>query len=298
MESQTSIIKNFIAGGVGGASAILVGQPFDIIKLRLQTQPKPTPGQRPLYTGTWDCLIKTIRAERFFGLYKGMSVPLMMTTPITAVCFTGFSLGKMLQQGNSKEPLTSMQILYAGILAGLFASTLTAPAERVKILLQAQTAALGTKLSKGPFDVAKGLYREGGIGSLYRGMVPTVFREVLGCGCYFPSYLLIRRGLASENENEEFSPLRIICAGGTAGVISWTVGIGPDVVKSRLQIAPEGKYPNGMRSVVAEMFRKEGPTSLFKGIGPVLIRAFPGNGALFLGYETANKFMNWVAPDL
>ncbi|XP_064108421.1 mitochondrial carnitine/acylcarnitine carrier protein-like [Macrobrachium nipponense] len=298
METQTSIIKNFIAGGVGGASAILVGQPFDIIKLRLQTQPKPAAGQSPLYTGTWDCIVKTIRTERFVGLYKGMSVPLMMTTPITAVSFTGFTFGKKLQQGSSEEPLTLRQITYAGMLAGLFTSTLTTPAERVKILLQDQAAVSGSKAYKGPFAVAKGLYRGGGIISLYRGMIPTVFRDVIGFGTYFPSYSLIRRALASENANEDLSPLQIIIAGGSAGVIGWITGIGLDVVKSRLQIAPDGKYPNGMFSVVMEMLRKEGPSSLFKGTGPVLLRAFPSNGAVFLGYETSIKFMNWLAPDL
>ena len=34
-----------------------------------------------------------------------------------------------------------------------------------------------------------------------------------------------------------------------AGVFNWLVSLPADVLKSRLQIAPEGKYPNGIRDV-------------------------------------------------
>lgn len=29
-------------------------------------------GKIPIYTGAWDCAVKTVRKEGFFGLYKGM----------------------------------------------------------------------------------------------------------------------------------------------------------------------------------------------------------------------------------
>ena len=38
-----------------------------------------------------------------------------------------------------------------------------------------------------------------------------------------------------------------------AGVANWIIAIPPDVLKSRYQIAPAGKYPNGIRSVFKEM---------------------------------------------
>lgn len=38
-------------------------------------------------------------------------------------------------------------------------------------------------------------------------------------------------------------------AGGLAGIANWSVCIPPDVLKSRLQTAPEGKYPGGITIV-------------------------------------------------
>jgi hypothetical protein len=48
-------------------SQVLVMQPFEIIKVRLQTQSK----EAPVYNGILDCLTKIIKNEGPLGLYKG-----------------------------------------------------------------------------------------------------------------------------------------------------------------------------------------------------------------------------------
>ncbi len=58
-----SLLKNFLSGGFGGIALVFVGQPLDLIKVRLQTMPAATPGQPALYTGMMDCARKTIARE-------------------------------------------------------------------------------------------------------------------------------------------------------------------------------------------------------------------------------------------
>ena len=41
------------------------------LQVRLQTQPKPAPGQPAMYAGTLDCVKKTVKHEGIRGLYKG-----------------------------------------------------------------------------------------------------------------------------------------------------------------------------------------------------------------------------------
>lgn len=50
-----------------GWSQVFVMQPFEIIKVRLQTQSKA----EPLYNGIVDCLTKIIKNEGPLALYKG-----------------------------------------------------------------------------------------------------------------------------------------------------------------------------------------------------------------------------------
>ena len=45
--------------------------------------------------------------------------------------------------------------------------------------------------------------------------------------------------------------------------------------------APEGTYPRGVRSVLAQLIREEGAAALFKGFVPVMLRAFPANAVRF-----------------
>jgi solute carrier family 25 carnitine/acylcarnitine transporter 20/29 len=63
--SETNVAKNFLAGGVGGACTVMVGHPFDTVKVRLQTMPTPVAGAAPLYAGTLDCFKQTIARDGF-----------------------------------------------------------------------------------------------------------------------------------------------------------------------------------------------------------------------------------------
>ena len=60
---KVSPLKEFVAGGFGGICLVATGHPLDTIKVRLQTMPKPAPGQSPMYAGTFDCAKKTVVRE-------------------------------------------------------------------------------------------------------------------------------------------------------------------------------------------------------------------------------------------
>ncbi|XP_059156158.1 mitochondrial carnitine/acylcarnitine carrier protein-like [Physella acuta] len=297
---KPSAPKDFIAGGFGGVCTVIAGHPLDTIKVRLQTMPKPAPGQPPLFTGTFDCLMKTIKKEGFFGLYKGMAAPITGVAPIFAVCFLGFGIGKRIQQKHEGEELTYPQLFKAGMLAGVFTTVIMAPGERIKCLLQIQQEAnVKDRKYKGPVDCAKKIYKEGGIRSVYRGSVATLLRDVPATGMYFTSYEWLQRILTPEgHDRSEIGIWRTLFAGGMAGIFNWSVAIPADVLKSRLQTAPHGTYPNGIRDVVKHIMKEEGVRSFYKGFTPIMLRAFPANAACFLGYEACLKFLNWAAPNL
>lgn len=113
---------------------------------------------------------------------------------------------------------------------------------------------------------------------------------------YFLTYDYIKNYFA--DENGKVSLWATIFAGGMAGINNWAIGMPADVLKSRLQTAPEGTYKNGIRDVFRELMKKEGPTALYKGVTPVMLRAFPANAACFIGFEVFMTFLNWAAPNL
>lgn len=298
MSEKSSPIKYFLSGGFGGVCTVLAGHPMDTVKVRLQTMPLPKPGETALYAGTLDCFKKTIQKEGFRGLYKGMSAPLTGVAPIFAISFFGFGLGKKLIKNDDSQVLSKPELFAAGAFSGIFTTSIMAPGERIKCLLQIQQGGTAPQKYAGMVDCARQLYSEGGIKSIYKGSVATILRDVPASGMYFMTYEVVKEALVPEDASNKMKMAATIAAGGCAGIANWLVAMPADVLKSRLQTAPEGTYPKGMRDVFKQLMEREGVTALYKGVTPVMLRAFPANAACFVGFEIAIKFLDWVAPSL
>ena len=70
---RTEPSANLLAGGLGGLASLVVGHPFDTVKVRLQTMSKDRHGQLHNYTNARDCLAKIVRQEGVSSLFRGMS---------------------------------------------------------------------------------------------------------------------------------------------------------------------------------------------------------------------------------
>ncbi|VDM96648.1 unnamed protein product [Thelazia callipaeda] len=284
------IFQNFIAGGVGGTCCVISGHPFDTIKVRLQTMTGIPSGKAPIYTGALDCLKQMIVREGFFSLYKGMAAPVLGVSPLFAIYFGGCSFGRWLQQNSPDQEMTIFQNFLSGSLAGMFTTIIMVPGERIKCLLQVQHSCSSNSSFahyKGPVDVVKTLYKEGGVSSIYRGTMATLLRDIPSSGIYLATYEYLKKLFTGDDKTKKLSVMSTLMAGGFAGIANWSLCIPADVLKSRLQTAPEGKYPKGIRSVFKETMQEEGPRALFRGFTPVMARAFPANAACFLGFEMA-----------
>nr|XP_033778596.1 mitochondrial carnitine/acylcarnitine carrier protein-like isoform X1 [Geotrypetes seraphini]XP_033778605.1 mitochondrial carnitine/acylcarnitine carrier protein-like isoform X1 [Geotrypetes seraphini] len=293
---KISPFKNFLAGGVGGICLTVAGQPLDTIKVNMQTQKKPHPGQTLLYKSTFDCFLKITASQGLRGLYKGMGAPLAGITPTMALAFFGYGLGKRLQQQSPNDNLTFPQVFAAGMMAGVFSTTVLAPLERVKCLLQVQANSAICRYS-GPVDCVCQLYMESGVQGIYKGTLLTLLRDVPATGVYFMTYEWFKVSLTPEGKSiSDLSALRILTAGGLAGICNWVVAIPVDVLKSRFQTAAKGTY-RGLVDVLREVLHEEGPRGLYKGFTAAMLRAFPANAACFFGFEMALAFLNWMLPD-
>ena len=173
------------------------------------------------------------------------------------------------------------QISAAGFFSAIPMTVITAPFERVKVLLQIQ----GQKELKpgekakynGGLDVVRQLYRQGGIRSVFRGSTATLARDGPGSAAYFATYEYVKRRLSPKDEfgkTGKLSPLAVCTAGGAAGVAMWTAVFPVDTVKSRLQGA-EGNPTVG--SVIREVYGRGGYKAFFPGFGPAMLRAVPAN---------------------
>ncbi|PQE09870.1 carnitine acyl carnitine carrier protein [Rutstroemia sp. NJR-2017a BVV2] len=316
-------LRSLAAGGFGGVCAVIVGHPFDLVKVRLQT------AERGVYKSAIDVVTKSVAKDGLArGLYAGVSAPLVGVTPmcmlylpflsscvtritawltaillkLVAVSFWGFDVGKNLVRNATStgphEPLSIAQVSAAGFFSAIPMTLITAPFERVKVLLQIQgqkTLAPGEKPKyNGGVDVVRQLYKEGGIRSVFRGSVATLARDGPGSAAYFATYEYIKRRLtpldvATGKPSGDLSLLAVTGAGACAGVAMWIPVFPVDTVKSRLQTM-EGNPTVG--GVISGLWRNGGMKAFFPGFGPALARAVPANAATFLGVELAHQAMN------
>uniref|UniRef100_A0A060TGN7 ARAD1D24816p n=1 Tax=Blastobotrys adeninivorans TaxID=409370 RepID=A0A060TGN7_BLAAD len=274
--------KSFLAGGFGGVCAVLVGHPFDLVKVRLQTS---QPGQ---YGGTLDVVKKTLAADGFRGLYRGVVAPLYGVTPMFAISFWGYDLGQRIVTSVTKPEgsLSIGQISAAGFLSAIPTTGVAAPFERVKVILQLQgQGKTQGKQFNGALDVVKHLYREGGLRSVFKGSVATLARDGPGSALYFATYEYTKRRLTPEGQTMSLGAITL--AGGLAGTAMWIPVFPIDTIKSNLQSSDK---PQSLSAVTKGIYRNGGFKAFFPGLGPALLRSFPANAATFVGVELAHSF--------
>ncbi|KAM8832045.1 mitochondrial basic amino acids transporter-like isoform 2-T2 [Spinachia spinachia] len=267
---------DFVAGCIGGAAGVLVGHPFDTVKVRLQVQSI----DKPLYRGTYHCFQSIIRQESVFGLYKGIGSPMMGLTFINAIVFG--------VQGNAMRMLahdTPTNQFFAGAAAGAIQCVICCPMELAKTRMQMQGTGekkSSRKLYKNSLDCLVRIYNREGLRGVNRGMVTTLIRETPGFGVYFLSYDVLTRGLGCE-PNDRYMIPKLLFAGGMAGIASWLSTYPVDVIKSRLQADGLGgvhQY-SGIADCVRQSVRREGYMVFTRGLTSTLLRAFPVNAATF-----------------
>lgn len=70
-------VRSLVAGGFGGVCAVVVGHPFDLVKVRLQT------AEKGVYSSAIDVVRKSVARDGLRrGLYAGVSAPLVGVTPM------------------------------------------------------------------------------------------------------------------------------------------------------------------------------------------------------------------------
>ncbi|RNF21168.1 mitochondrial carrier protein [Trypanosoma conorhini] len=88
---------------------------------------------------------------------------------------------------------------------------------------------------------------------------------------------------------KNYSVPHILLAGGCAGMAQWIVVFPLDTVKTRIQVAKKGEVL-GWTRCARWLYNTHGFAGLYRGMAPALVRAFAANGAAFMGVEATLQF--------
>lgn len=88
--------------------------------------------------------------------------------------------------------------------------------------------------------------------------------------------------------SSDLGPMQLLAAGGMAGIFAQITQLPMDTVKTRMQSQSDA---NPIYRSTLDCYRKTyaegGLGAFYKGLGPVLLRAFPANAMTFFGFEMA-----------
>ncbi|PVH21415.1 hypothetical protein CXQ85_000392 [Candidozyma haemuli] len=269
-ESLSRKVKDIAAGFVGGATQVLIGQPFDLVKIRLQTSPSGAT--------TTSIVKQVIQKEGPLAFYKGT--------------LALFSVWEHLLKYSGKSELSLWPQTYlAGAAAGLVNSPVTAPVEQLRILSQASTKSTSLQ------ETVRAIWGNQGVRGLYRGLGVTVVRECQAYGVWFMSYeWLLQTVIQSRGYKgrEDVSTPELLACGAAAGNALWLSSYPLDVIKSNVQsdkFGPESRFQGSALKAAREIWATAGARGFWKGLGPCLVRAVPCSAGTFAAVETALRVL-------
>lgn len=176
-------MSDFWAGYISGAASILIGNPLDLLKTRLQagTLPSPSPPNAALTSIALPPSPQQPLASpssRFSSLARGATAPILGYGLLNALLFASYNRTLLLLADNPSAPLSPWKVWGAGAVGGLATFVVSAPTELVKCRAQVGSGP-GAASSWG---VAREIWGREGVRGLYWGGGITSVRDAVGYG--------------------------------------------------------------------------------------------------------------------
>ncbi|WIA14231.1 hypothetical protein OEZ85_002769 [Tetradesmus obliquus] len=304
---------DILPGVSGGVARIMVGQPFDTVKTRLQVLGRGTIGAAGMppemvYNSGLDCVRKMMKSEGSSAFYKGAAAPLLGNMVLLGIHFPTFTKTRAyLEQSNAPGAFTPWKILAAGAAAGAAGSVVSTPTEHIRtkmqmvrknnILAQMKGAAAGhlnpQENYKGNWDCAKKILRNHGLRGIYSGYMSTLLRDMQGYAWFFFGYEAAIRGLAGPGRTKaDLEYWQVMGAGVMAGFGLWGSMFPIDTIKSKIQADSLSKPQfKGALDCLERSLQVEGFAGLWRGVVPAMLRAVPVNAAIFLTVEGTRQLI-------
>jgi solute carrier family 25 (mitochondrial carnitine/acylcarnitine transporter), member 20/29 len=296
---------DFWAGYISGAVGIIIGNPLDLIKVRLQAGTTITANVPSSYT------------NQFTGagsLIRGATAPILGYGALNALLFVTYNRTTAMLNGSLPTPPSLLTVWTAGAVGGLATWVVSTPSELVKCRTQVSNA-------RSSLRIAQEIFRIEGVRGFYFGGVVTALRDSIGYGFYFWSYEWSTRFMASkasETGSSGEEAAKVLLCGGLAGVVTWASIFPLDVIKTRVQTqvlrsaenapligadnpaAASVQQPRiGAIEMAKKTYQKEGATVFFRGLTVCSVRAFIVNAAQWAVYEWIMKALGPTSkPDL
>jgi len=182
--------------------------------------------------------------------------------------------------------------LLSGILARSAVTTVVSPLELVRTNLQSTPPSPGKPNTlRSVFVNIRSLVQHGGFVSLWRGLGPTLLRDVTFSGFYWASY----EGWKRTFTRQGYTGISVsFMSGAISGTLSALITSPFDVVKTRQQaliMSTTNQHASGSFALLFKILQTEGPKALFAGLSPRIAKIAPACGIMISCFEGVGHFL-------
>jgi len=163
---EIKIWQEAVSGAAAGFTQVIVTNPYELVKVRLQTQKVAEGHQRK-------SAMMIINELGPRGLFTGAGACLLRDVPFSIVYFTLYGNLKRIPQKDENGRLSAPQLFLCGVSAGAVSAATVTPCDVVKTRLQAQTAT-PVKQYTGIVNCFSTIVQKEGMPALFKGTVPRV----------------------------------------------------------------------------------------------------------------------------
>ncbi|KAG5672791.1 hypothetical protein PVAND_002885 [Polypedilum vanderplanki] len=275
-------MENYLLGGLSSSIATIFTNPLEVIKTRLQLQGELKAKGRHVepYKNFLQGFIQIAKHESIKALQKGLVPSLYFQFSLNA-CRLGIyqtacenNLTK-----NSKGNESIIKAAFFGGVGGTIGQALASPFFMVRNQIQsaaAQEIAVGYQHHHESMSKAlRKIYLQHGISGLYRGVLVTIPRGMLGSGTQIAAFGCTKDIL---NRYSELNPTIISfissCVAGTLMTIVMHPfdSISTRIYNQKTNVSGQGMYYKGVIDCLMKIIKFEGFRGLYKGFWPHYVR--------------------------
>ncbi|XP_032296341.1 solute carrier family 25 protein Shawn [Drosophila virilis] len=256
------------------------------------------------FTGTIDAFIKISRTEGIGSLWSGLSPTLISALPSTIIYFVAYEQFKArftdlhykylapVQSSPYSRDIPMLVPLLAGVTARILAVTFVSPIEMIRTKMQSQRMTNAEMIGS-----IRQVMQSQGILGLWRGLPPTILRDVPFSGIYWTCYEYLKSSFNVVEPTFGFS----FVAGAISGSVAASITTPFDVIKTHEQIEfgekfiftdnpPKSTPTRSVMDRMASIYRLNGLRGVFSGLGPRLFKVAPACAIMISTFEHSKAF--------
>ncbi|PKS10884.1 hypothetical protein jhhlp_002642 [Lomentospora prolificans] len=217
---------DFWSGYVSGAVGIVIGNPLDLIKVRLQAKDVIAVQSASAYASQF---------QSISSLVSGTAAPIFGYGALNALLFVSYNRTEAALNNAFGTQKSLWSTWIAGAAGGLATWVVSTPTELIKCRAQMATPRMSS------LSIAKQILRTEGPRGFYLGGAVTALRDSIGYGFYFWTYELCTDTFSGLDKGEPTlakEASKVLLCGGLAGIATWASIFPLDVIKTRVQTQP------------------------------------------------------------